>query len=40
MKVTTAKAMSNQGRNMLQTYTPNQCPYQVSTSHTLQFYTL
>ena len=29
---------SNQGQNMtLHTYTPNQCPYQVSTSYTLQF---
>ena len=29
---------SNQGHTMtLHTYTPNQCPYQVSTSYTLQF---
>ena len=29
---------SNQGHAMtLHTYTPNQCPYQVSTSYTLQF---
>ena len=30
--------MSNQGHTMtLHTYTPNQCPYQVSTSYALQF---
>ena len=29
---------SNQGQTMtLHTYTPNQCPYQVSTSYTLRF---
>ena len=29
---------TNQGHNMmLHTYTPNQCPYQLSTSYTLQF---
>ena len=29
---------SNQGHTtMLHTYTPNQCPYQVSTSYTLRF---
>ena len=29
---------SNPGQTMtLHTYTPNQCPYQVSTSHTLRF---
>ena len=29
---------SNQGQTIaLHTYTPNQCPYQVSTSYTLQF---
>ena len=29
---------SNQGHTMtLHTYTPNQCPYEVSTSYTLQF---
>ena len=29
---------SNQGQTMtLHTYTPNQCPYNVSTSYTLQF---
>ena len=29
---------SNQGHTMpLHTYTPNQCPYQISTSYTLRF---
>ena len=29
---------SNQGQTMtLHTYTPNQCPYQISTSYTLRF---
>ena len=35
-KVTTER--SNQGQTMtLHTYTPNQCPYQLSTSYTLRF---
>ena len=36
VKVTTAR--SNQGHTItLHTYTPNQCPYHISTSYTLQF---
>ena len=38
LKVTAAR--SNQGHTMtLHIYTPNQCPYQVSTSYTLHFLT-
>ena len=38
LKFKVTRARSNQGPTMiLHTYTPTQCPYQVSTSYTLQF---
>ena len=38
VKVTTVKVKANQDNQMmLQGYTPNQCPCQVSTSYTLRF---
>ena len=38
LKFKVTRARSNQGSTMiLHTYTPTQCPYQVSTSYTLQF---